>query len=108
VLRDGSLIWANIPDDPKKEPRACVVTCAPPYSSTVVEVVYGQENPYGAYVYRVEKESELGRLLHLKKPTHFCVRIELYVSLVTEVKKGTCPVLDFLALQKIAEAQRLI
>lgn len=107
MLQEGSLFWANIPDDPKGEPRAYVVTCAPPYLTAVVEVVYGQEKPYGSHAYRVEQKSELGRLLGLSKTTHFCVRRDLYVSLITDRKKELCPPLDFVAILAVAEAQRL-
>ena len=107
MFQEGSLFWATIPEDPKKEPRACVVTCAPPYSTSVVEVVYGQEKPHGPHVYRVEPKSELGKALGLSKTTHFCSRTELYVSLVTDQKKPLCPPLDFIAISAIAEKQRL-
>jgi hypothetical protein len=106
-MRVGSLFWARIIGDPKGEPRPCVVTCAPPYSSVVVEVVYGRGAPHGKHQYPVEQSSQLGRLLGLTKRTFFCARAEVYLSAIDKQCEGSCPPLDLLAIQEIAEDQRL-
>lgn len=106
-MRIGSLIWARIIEDPKGEPRPCVVTCAPPYASVVVEVVYGRGEPRGNHQYPVDAGCLLGRMLGLSKRTYFCARAEVYISAVDRQCDGLCPPLDLLAIQEIAEAQRL-
>ena len=75
--------------------------------SVVVEVVYGRGAPYGRHQHPVESSSRLGRLLGLTKKTYFCTRAEVYTAAIDRQCQGSCPPLDLLAIQEIAEDQRL-
>jgi hypothetical protein len=116
TLRLGSLFWAVILEDPKKEPRPCVATCVPTASHHVVEVVYGQDHPPvgcprpgepGAPLL-VRRGSDLGKALKLTKDTHFCSRALVYVATISpkDLRVGDCPDLDLLDLESIAQEQR--